>query len=271
MSATRARKGRLTVTPDTPVVAEAMSDAGRGYIEVTGPPFGASLHEPLTGTDRWIPADEGAGIPGSRRFSAWLLDLADEYEAAVVVLQPSAVRHAVEHSSLDALRAGLKPLTDTGLDVLVNTAAITQQSAPTSQPVLTRIGEKVGTHFAIGKVREVPSNSLHALRSELDTLGRAVTFLSYAGPDRLIAARHGSIQRLEHRLFGYRSGQSPAAWLRDVVLAHEPLLLIVEGEALARADLDLDGLAKTHRVAVGLLPAPTNPGHTTPQTIQEAR
>lgn len=269
MSATKARKGRLTVTPDTPVVAEAMSDAGRGYIEVTGPPFGASLHEPLTGTDRWIPADEGAGIPGSRRFSAWLLDLADEYEAAVVVLQPSAVRHAVEHSSLDALRAGLKPLTDAGLDVLVNTAAITQQSAPAPQPVLTRIGEKVGTHFAIGKVREVPSNSLHALRSELDTLSRAATIVSFAGPDRLIAARHGSI-RLEHRLFGHPI-QTPAAWLRDVVRSLEPRLLIVETEALARADLGLDELAKEHRIAVGVLPAPTDPGHTTPQTIQEAR
>lgn len=257
MTTTKARKGRVTVTPDTAAIVQAKDAAGRSVIEIIGPPFGASVHEPLTGTDRHIPADEAAGIPGSRMFIAWLLDLVEEYDAQIVVFAASAVRHAVEQTSLDALKAGLKPLTAAGIGVYVNTAAVAQQPVPTPR-ALPPLGEEVASGFARGEVRGVAAGA--HVPSLLARLGRSALLIFWSGPDRLVARQHGSPQHFVYRITD-PAGPPAAEWFRDLLLACGSTLVLIEQDAIDRAahrgTVDLTDLAREHRIAVGVLPNPT--------------
>lgn len=270
MTTTKRKCGKVIIASTSERLQEAKARIPGKAAEVIFPPLGMMIACPITRSDRFEPAPDSSRLPPAPNFAGFIEQGQADHGFEAVTLAAYLVKSAVEQSSLEAVQEAAEKLADrTGLTVLVDASGVVPQPAPVPQPALPRIGTKLAaTPFALGKVQAVPSASLHALRATMDTINRGVTVVSYAGPDRLIAMRHGSVQRLEHRLFG-RTSQTPTAWLRDVIRSLEPRLLIVEGEALTRAELDLDGVAKSHRIAVGVLPAPSDPGHTTTQMLKE--
>lgn len=265
-------KGRVIVESDTARLAVERRGS-RNRAEIIGPALVAVIDCAVTGSDRAVAASDHVKPAGSYSFNGWILELRDEHKFDSVLLSSGVVRSTVEHTSMKTMLDGLQDLAGHGLDVFVDTSAVVVQPLALTAAVLAALGSPVpgAPDYAIGEVTEITPTQAAAMPDVLAALDRGALLVTFNGPDRLIAKRPASSQHTTHWLYRRDRVQSASEFLRDVVLAHAPQLLVIEREAAERGELDLEAAAITHRIAVAVLPSAPAPGPAvTPQTMKEA-
>jgi hypothetical protein len=258
----------VTITRDRDTAAAAKALAGCGLMDVSGPPLVVWVRSAATGTEHAIRSDGDLGMPGSAVCDAWLAQQAREHAVTLIAVNAYTVRHVCERAGITPaqLATRLQRLADDSrADVLLLDETVAPAEPPAAVPPPAR-GHAVVGAFRVGHVVEVPASEAHAIPHLIGPLGRDCTTVGFNRPDRFVAQRQASQSRSEHRTTGPQV-TTPAAWLVDVVRAFEPRLLLVDSESVDRGGFDLDALAREHHVAIGVLAAPRDPGHVTPETL----
>lgn len=249
----------ITFTRDREALSAAKAnqtrDADVYYAELLYPMVRAIVHSTRLNGSVAVQAQDDDVLLSAPKLAGWLAGVADDHNIEDVHITAGAARYAIEQlGSPEAFEAVLRPSADAGLRIYVDTSMVSPPPAPPKPVPLVRLGTTVLGPFAIGKVYEVEQHEFHGIPRVLDQLGRDTTLLNFLSPDRLGAQRHNSPNSRLYWRTNDRTAQPAAEWLRDVVLAYEPRLLLIERAAIERSDLDPAAIAREYRLAVGVTP-----------------